>query len=429
MNTNFARVRNGRRTRIIVALVCVALWTSTSTRAAELEEVVDAAIAGDPVIAGTIAEERAWREASVAAAELPDPRVQVNLANVPTDTFDLAQEPMTQVAIGVSQSFPPGETRRLRSERMVLRGEVVPAQRALRRATIKREVSLRWYDAMLAERSIQLVRAERPFFEQLIDVTQSLYTSGARNAGQKDVIAASAELTRLDNRLLMAREVRARKLSELTQWVPAMSIATVPWAATSDTQVSWNAPDLAMHPESRVSERMVRIANADVELAREQRKPGWSLNTSYGIRDHDRFGNDLADFVSVGVAFDLPLFRANRQDRQVRAASERVAVAENTRLEKLRVLRAGLAEARTRVDELSAQRALYRDTLMTQLDSLTSASLDAYTARTGDFNDVLRAYVSRLNARIELARIETEMHKALVLIEYYMTTDDEGVSQ
>ena len=44
-------------------------------------------------------------ESAVAEAELPDPQLRFGALNVPTDSFDLDQEPMTQVQIGLRQQF------------------------------------------------------------------------------------------------------------------------------------------------------------------------------------------------------------------------------------------------------------------------------------------------------------------------------------
>ena len=44
------------------------------------------------------------------AGALPDPTLGLNALNLPTDTFDIDQEPMTQMQISLSQSIPfPGK--------------------------------------------------------------------------------------------------------------------------------------------------------------------------------------------------------------------------------------------------------------------------------------------------------------------------------
>ena len=44
------------------------------------------------------------------AGTLPDPMLSFNAVNLPTNTFNLSQEPMTQLQIGLSQAIPfPGK--------------------------------------------------------------------------------------------------------------------------------------------------------------------------------------------------------------------------------------------------------------------------------------------------------------------------------
>ena len=54
-------------------------------------------------------------EKSVAEGELMDPKLQIGLLNLPTDTFDFDQEPMTQFKVSYIQQFPSGDSRRLPS--------------------------------------------------------------------------------------------------------------------------------------------------------------------------------------------------------------------------------------------------------------------------------------------------------------------------
>ena len=75
-----------------------------------LERAVKAAQLNDPWLVGNRHSQDAIESMSVAAGTLPDPQVSLGLANVPTDTFDFDQEPMTQFKVGVTQMFPRGDS-------------------------------------------------------------------------------------------------------------------------------------------------------------------------------------------------------------------------------------------------------------------------------------------------------------------------------
>jgi outer membrane protein TolC len=55
------------------------------------------------------------------------------------------------------------------------------------------------------------------------------------------------------------------------------------------------------------------MASAQVDLARADKHPDWSVGVSYGQRDR------FSDLLSVEFSVDLPLFASHRQDRGIAA--------------------------------------------------------------------------------------------------------------
>ena len=47
-----------------------------------------------------------FEQESIAESSLPDPKLKLGVMNLPTDSFDLEQEAMTQLQVGVIQAFP-----------------------------------------------------------------------------------------------------------------------------------------------------------------------------------------------------------------------------------------------------------------------------------------------------------------------------------
>src|SRR3546814_9915670 len=77
-------------------------------------------------------------------------------------------------------------------------------------------------------------------------------------------------------------------------------------------------------------------AEADVRLARAEKRPDWSVSAGYSRR-----GPNYADMVSVGVSIDLPLFAKHRQDPIIAARAEQ---ANSARLEREATARAVRAQ-------------------------------------------------------------------------------------
>mgnify|MGYP003666907854 CR=1 FL=1 len=88
------------------AILGVLLFSSISGWAQprlELKSVIEAATENDPWLDQSSYKQDALVEESVAEGALPDPRVTIGAANLPLDTFDTRQEPMTQGTIGITQ--------------------------------------------------------------------------------------------------------------------------------------------------------------------------------------------------------------------------------------------------------------------------------------------------------------------------------------
>jgi outer membrane protein TolC len=402
--------------RTIWPVVLLVVATGPAS-ASNLDVLITAAIKNDQWLIQSKAHERAARAEAIAGGELPDPRLTASLANFPADTFDFSQEPMTQVMIGISQTFPSGDTRQLRRKQLDQIGDVSVIERVMRVARLRRDVTLLWADAALADETLRMIDEDRVLFEQLEAVIQSRYRSAGKGTNQQDLIRAELELIRLDERMLQLKERRQRQLEQLTQWVPEALVRSVHRFEIPRAEIM-TARSVVMHPEVRIHDQRIEIARTGYQLAQESLRPGITINTSYGHRDEDRNGRDLPDFVSVGVSMDLPFFTAKRQAKQVTAAAERVAAEEAARLLAIRKLRSMQRDARERMNQLEQQITLYRESLLTQMAYLADAALVAYASDQEDFAEVMRARIAQLNARIEVVRLETERQKTVAQLQY-----------
>lgn len=403
-----------------------------STQASEqpglsLPKLIDLAIEHDPWLDRSRALEHALSSEAIFVGELPDPQVSASLLNFPTDTFDLAQEPMTQIQFGVSQRFPGGDSRALRRRVKMLQSKRQVVDRMTRKKVIELQVTDLWMSIHLARSTSKLINDDRPLFEQLIEVTDASYRSATRQVSQQDLIRAQLELTKLDDRLLRIKEVEDSRHKELAEWLPIDYLST---------RISWKIPDeltvspvlekdssrvydlLSRHPEIRSIDNSVAAKRVEYSLAQESSKPDWALKAAYGYRDEDRFGRDLPDFVTLGVTFQLPLFKKNRQNQQILAAADRVSADESRRLGKLQQLTRRYLKAHAILATLDERLVLYRESLLRQMDSLAEASLNAYTTDDGDFADVIRAYIALLNAKIEAQTIGANRLKVIAEIRY-----------
>jgi outer membrane protein TolC len=331
------------------------------------------------------------------------------------------------------QTFPRGDSLSLKKKQLGQMGSQYPYQREDRRARVSVNVAQLWLESFRASRTVQLIEDDRDLFEHLADVAESSYASAMGRTRQQDLVRAQLELTRLEDRLEMLHERQEMANARLLEWLspslPAVHLPDeLPKMALEHPELFGNAHSpapqvlatyISNHPAILNIDAMIESSDTGIELAKQSYKPQWSVNAGYGYRDNSPTGQDRPDFLSVGIAFDIPLFTDNKQDKQVQAA---IANKEATRTEKALLLRgmiAGFDTQYARLQRLDQRRELYQSRLLAEMAEQAQASLNAYTNDDGDFAEVVRARIAELNAKIDALDIEIDRLKTISQLNYF----------
>lgn len=411
------------RARLAHALRAVAALTSllapvVGAQPLTLEEALQIAEAQQPLLAAQQAGIRAAGEAMVAASQLPDPKLKLGLLNVPAtgeDAFSLTRDFMTMRMIGVMQEFPRAEKRRLRGALVEIdRRQQTDELDATHRA-IRRDVALSWLEAHFAQRAVGLVEALQRETQRQID----LLTIGVKTGktSQAEVISGRVELELLKDRGAQLARQDAMARAELSRWIGEQAqrpVASAPAALPEPAPMDTLTAQLAEHPHLSAFERQVELTETEVELARLGSKPDWNMELSYGIR-----GSAYSDMLTLQVDIDLPVFRKNRQLRDVAAKLASAQRARALRDDNLREMQAMLR--RHHADWRSGRERLerFRGSILPQAASRVEAALAAYRAGRGDLAAVLEARRARLDLALAQLMLEADTAKAQAQIVYY----------
>ncbi len=434
----------------IVLTITVILFSPNTIMAAPytLEEAISKAQSQDPWIVNSLKQQESMEALSVHAGSLPDPTVSLAFANLPIDTFDFSQEPMTQFKVGVAQMFPRGKSRTLAREKLKKMSQMQPYARDDRDAQVSVTVSHLWLDIYRFNKTIRLIERDRSLFEYLVDVAQSSYTTASGKTRQQDLVRAQLELTRLDDRLTILQQQQDIHRARLSEWLIDSDITIkesdldLPFANYFSSELinknSKKTPHekvadmLTAHPKVKQIDQKIDAFLTNVNLSKQSYKPQWGVTASYGYRDESILGEDRSDFFSVGVTFDVPIFTGNRQDKKIQSA---IADQESVKTERaliIRQLKSGFEAAQSQYSRLAERDALFQSRLLKEMAEQAEASLSAYTNDDGDFSEVVRARIAELNARIEHLNISIDMQKSLAQLNYFQVgtnTDDSSYSK
>ncbi|WP_448547961.1 TolC family protein [Thalassotalea fusca] len=435
-------------------MVGCSVFSVNAQKVISLDQAISLAQQNDPWLHGSQLKQKAVEHRSVASGALPDPKISISMMNVPTDTWNLDQEGMTQFKVGLSQMFPRGDSLAIKESQLKIEASKFPLLREERKAKLKTMVTELWLEAYLAQRTISLIESDRALFEQMAEVAIASYSSAVGKTRQQDVIRAQLEIVQLEDRLTGQKLKLESAIARLNEWLHLYDSSNLSYDFNYDSQPSayseeeYNpfevsktlpaisldnptilkadqysrnklAQELANHPAVLAIDVKRKVFEKSIELAKQQYKPQWGVNASYGYRDDMLSGESRADLFSVGVSFDLPLFTENRQDKQLAAS---VAESEAVKTEKLLLTKqmiSAIEKELRQLHRLSERQALYQDQLLKQTHDQAEASLTAYTNDDGDFAEVVRARIAELNARISALQIDVEALKTVARINYF----------
>ena len=406
-------------------LLCTAsLLFAANLHALNLKQAEQLAIQSDPSIESFKATSRSFVDESVADNTLPDPKLRLGAVNVPVDTFDLEQEQMTQLKVGIQQNFPRGNSRALKQQqsRFLSRSALAMADDATLK--IIRDVRQNYLNLFYEVSAYQIIRETRRLFSELVKITESNYAAGRVN--QQDVVLAGLELSRLDDRAtkIQAREGTYR--ASLAQWIGDLAWNSIssefPELPVLPENVDLNKL-IPQHPLIRAEAAKVDASKQLKQIARQGYKPEWSLLFDYGYRSgNNPDGSERSDFVTAMVSMDMPLFTGNRQDKTVASSQQKITAARYAKDDRLRQLKQLYDNNFNLWQRLGEREELYKNSLLTAAKTNSKVALNAYQSGVSEFNTLMRANITELDVRLENLRIRVNraIAKAQIL---YVTGD------
>jgi outer membrane protein TolC len=401
---------SGAFARIALGLLVLSSTAASAAAPLDLEEAVSIAIgANDPTVARFDEKAAAFEDWAISDSQLPDPQLRVGLANMPTDTFNFDQEPMTQAQVGLRQQFPRGRTL---SETRGRRAAEATGQRAagrLQELQIALQTRSVWLDLFYWYGARATVAKSRQAVEELTEVVQSSFSTGL--GSNQDLLRAELELGLLDDRGIEVERQIDTLTAEFARLVGAASAerrlpSTFP-ALPTPPAAQIIEDGLLAHPAVEIEDARVDVADRSVSIARQQYLPGWSLDVGYGARSGGR-----ADFASAMVVFDMPLFTGNRQDRRLSAAQSNRSAARLDRSGRLLDLKRQLARTQADWTRLRERETQFANVVLQRATANADAALEGYQAQVVDFAELIRSRLTELDTRLQIRRLKVDRAKA-----------------
>ena len=379
-------------------------------------EAVELAETATPAIEARSLVIEAAQSAAIAADQLPDPKLSVDIMDRRiAGPFEFSPRPgrngFPRQRIGISQDIPNGAKRRARAG---LAMADITAARANKEALVQDAqlyYALSWIDLHYAQRRLHILEVLQQSLNELSATVGARLESG---------ITRPAEA--FEPELLIAK--LADRSSRRVADIEKARAMLARWTGVDHPEIEGTLPEFTIDREVLVStikelpildiqDAKVERAEADVELARANKRPDFSVNASYAHRRPE-----YGEYVSVGVTIDLPLFAKKRQNPLIDA---RILEASAARLEASDLERQLQAELSRDLAENRSYRESWersKNTLLPLAKKQAELEQVSYGAGRVDLDTALNAAVAFAEAEIDLLDREATLVRDTVRIKY-----------
>lgn len=366
-------------------------------------------------------------------SNLPDPKVTLGLANLPTNSFSFTQEPMTGKIIGLSQAVPfPGK---LNAAEKVLSKDAEINQQEIddARNEIANEVTKLYYDLTYSREAIRIAEKSKKNLEQIEEIVNTKYT--VSKASQQNVIQIEVEITKINDKLIELKGKEISYLSSLNSYLllnpdsPIItgSIPELPEDIYSVDKLEQSAV------ENRPFLKGISIAKEKSELAEKLADydfyPNFNFSLQYSQRDEiAKTNTPLNDFLSFFIGFNLPLNYGGKTSAKLNEAKLMQRMYEDQYDASLQMLDKNFGQSVAKLHQLKAREVLLKNGLIPQAKQSLNSALANYRVGNTDFINVIDAQNKLYDIETNLYNIRTNYYKELSQLQFLTGTKSLPVS-
>ena len=357
------------------------------------------------------------RQAAVAEAQLPDPKLKFGMINLPVTTrnalhFD--RDDQTMLNVGYSQEMVPLKKREIASNKLNAMADEFHSEQVATARSIERDVALAWLDVYEAQRKSELY--QRIFDEMAAE--RKVMAAGISSGGAKtsDVLAMDTEISLTNEKRIYALRDERKARAALARWIGASAshpISSELPVMTNSTDSATYANAIEKHPLLQNAHQSEKVAQLEVDSAQANLERNWGWEVGYGKRFADR-----SDMLSFQVSIDLQLDRENRQDRRTAEKLVLVEKAQKITEDKRRELSADLEGALADAQAAEARENLHLSSLIPNAEARLRVAQAGYAAGKNSLSDVWEARRSVIEIELDHWTILTDRQRAAVKIGY-----------
>jgi len=389
-----------------------------------LVELIEEGLAQNKEIQSLEAKVKSFEEEVSFAGSLEDPRLGFGVLNLPTNSWEFDQEPMTQKTVFLSQKFPWFGKLSLKSQGQALRASEQQAMLEAKKLELSRKIASAYYELGFVVSNYEINERLTDMVTQLLKVAETRYASG--EGLQQDVLQAQVELSRLlDEKIVLEKRRRTLRdqINELLNREQFISVDPLMDLSYPDVELDFQAlkelkeRSLAKNPWLQLRQAKVAQSEVEIELAKKEYWPDMDFRVAYGQREDDPSGSNRPDFFSATVTINVPLWAKSRQNKKLAAAKKGNEAAIKSYRNLADSLPHQVDALATEIKNTQKNYRLYVDALLVQSEQWARSSLAAYEVGKVEFNTMVNAQIMLLRAELQAKRYLYSIYQKVAELE------------
>jgi outer membrane protein, heavy metal efflux system len=355
------------------------------------------------------------------AEALPDPEVELGIRDIPASSPSLTRDDFTMEMLSARQRFPGSGKLSTGKRAAEAEQDAGRAEHSRHVIEISADVADAFFRLGELDTRVAILEEARARLSDAAAAARERY--GVGKAAQADVLRANLEKTALEDRLASLRaerRIEAARFNALQNLPAQTPVAPVVVPPDSEARIAANpVPSLAdllrqaerESPVVAAAEARVRRAEEEMELARLERRPDWSLAGYYARREN------FEDLAGLSVSFNIPWVHPRRlterraeRDSDFAGALADLAAVRNT-------LNRDIDQAYAELEKSREQVRLYRDSILPQAEINYRAAREAYGVGSIDFLTYVRAATDLSMYESERAERDSGVARALAMLQ------------
>ena len=406
---------------LLLLLWPILIFAQQTDSIARLPDLIEEGINNNPDLLASYQNWQAELAKIPQAGALPDPQLSFNLLNLPVNTFELNQEPMTGKQIALMQMFPFPGKQGLREDIAKSAADISRDKNLELKNQLIKNIKQTYYDIFFIDRFLETVQKNRGVLQDFIRIAQSKYSVG--KGLQQDVLKAQVEFSKLEDKSITLTQKRQAATARLNALLnrPAgtplgKTIVPEPDSLNLDFAQLQNLAN-ENRPLLQAWNSMFQQSAKKVSLAKKEYLPDFKLGIAYTQRDKLENGMGGIDYLSGLFSVDIPLYFWRKQNKKVEETRYNQDMVQQIYRNVQNQVYADLDKSLSDVEKNYRLLELYKSGIIPQATQSLNAAIAGYQTNKVDFLTLLNNQLTLFNFELDYYRFLSDYRKGIADLE------------